>query len=485
MNALSRRAWTGEDLELIEQLAIIEARESFWAFRRYMNPDMIVGWWQHGVALELQNFYEELVAGLAPVWVLEAPPQHGKTRQVTEFVCWLAGKQPHMRSILASYSDELGIGVNQQIQRLMDSEKYANVFPETRLYQGGARFLKTDRDSGKIAWVGQKGSFENTTVEGQITGKGLDFGWVDDPLKGRAEAQSKTIRDKKWAWLIDDFFTRFSESAGLLMVMTRWHVDDPVGRFITHFKDVKRLRYAALAVKDEDFRRKDEPLFPQHKSKHFLLKRKKVMTLASWESLYQQNPIIVGGGEFPIEKITPMVGHPPRGEIKRSVRYWDKAGTAGGGAYTAGVLMHELKDGRIVVGNVKRGQWGALQREAMIKQTCAIDAALVGRLETWVEQEPGSGGKESAERTIANLRGYTVKADKVTGSKELRAEPYAAQVQGGNVWMVVGDWNRDFLDEHENFPNGKYKDQVDAAGGAFAKLIPHLGNSYKLSRAWL
>jgi predicted phage terminase large subunit-like protein len=88
----------------------------------------------------------------------------------------------------------------------------------------------------------------------------------------------------------------------------------------------------------------------------------------------------------------------------------------------------------------------------------------------WVEQEPGSGGKESAENTIRNLAGWTVKADRVTGDKATRAEPLAAQCEAGNVKLVKGDWNSAFLDELTVFPQGKYKDQTDAASGAFNKL---------------
>ena len=95
---------------------------------------------------------------------------------------------------------------------------------------------------------------------------------------------------------------------------------------------------------------------------------------------------------------------------------------------------------------------------------------IKGSYEIGVEQEPGSGGKDIAEATIRNLAGYSVFADRVTGSKQLRAEPFAAQVQGGNVSLVAGDWVRDFLDEAESFPNGKFKDQIDAASGAFARL---------------
>ena len=87
-----------------------------------------------------------------------------------------------------------------------------------------------------------------------------------------------------------------------------------------------------------------------------------------------------------------------------------------------------------------------------------------------IEQEPGSGGKESAETTIRNLAGWRVTADRPTGDKVVRAEPYAAQVQGGNVLLVKGAWNQDFIDEHVSFPVGRAKDQVDAASAAFNLL---------------
>ena len=100
-----------------------------------------------------------------------------------------------------------------------------------------------------------------------------------------------------------------------------------------------------------------------------------------------------------------------------------------------------LKDKRFVIEHVVRGRWSALEREQQIKAWAERDRELIkGSYEIGVEQEPGSAGKESAENTIRNLAGYKVFADKVTGSKEVRAEPFAAQVQGGNVWLIAGPW---------------------------------------------
>ena len=178
------------------------------------------------------------------------------------------------------------------------------------------------------------------------------------------------------------------------MIMTRWHLDDPIGRLIERFPAVKSFRYSAIAEEDERNRSKGEALFPEHKSLSFLLERKKAMTQASWESEYQQNPIVVGGGIFPIEKLTTMALL-DRTNILKSVRYWDKAGTEDAGAYPAGVLIHMLKDKRFVIEHVVRGRWSALEREQHIKAWAERDRELIkGSYEIGVEQEPGSAGKE-------------------------------------------------------------------------------------------
>jgi predicted phage terminase large subunit-like protein len=220
--------------------------------------------------------------------------------------------------------------------------------------------------------------------------------------------------------------------------------------------------------------------FPELKPLDFLLERKRILTQAGWEAEYQQSPIIVGGGIFPIEKLTTLPTMLDRAEIMRSVRSWDKAGTEGGGKYTSGVLMHKMKNKSYVIEHVVRGRWSALDREEHIKTWARIDStnSRPGAYEIVVEQEPGSGGKESAENTIRMLAGYKVYADKVTGSKIVRAGPLAAQVQGGNVHLVAGAWQFAFLDELESWPNGVYLDQGDAAAGAFNRLA--LGPTYNL-----
>jgi predicted phage terminase large subunit-like protein len=167
-------------------------------------------------------------------------------------------------------------------------------------------------------------------------------------------------------------------------------------------------------------------------------------------------------------------------DINLLVRYWDKAGTEGGGAYSAGALMGRRANGRFILLNITRGQWSANSRETMIKQTAASDSEMARTLrcplQIWVEQEPGSGGKESAENTTINLAGYSISLDRVTGSKLTRAMPASAQAEAGNIDLMdpLGATLQSvtaleaFLTEAQNF-NGVtgVKDQVDAFSGAF------------------
>src|SRR5690606_19446496 len=90
-----------------------------------------------------------------------------------------------------------------------------------------------------------------------------------------------------------------------------------------------------------------------------------------------------------------------------------------------------------------------------------------------VEQEPGSGGKESAEATVKNLAGFVAVKDRPTGDKAYRADPYSVQVNEGNVRLLVGAWNEDYIEELKHFPNSTHKDQTDASSGAFASVTKY------------
>lgn len=155
-------------------------------------------------------------------------------------------------------------------------------------------------------------------------------------------------------------------------------------------------------------------------------------------------------------------------------RGWDLAATSedeeGDPAYTAGVLIGKRKNGRYVVANVTNVRLAAADVRKHVKNTCMIDKQKYKRVTERLPQDPGQAGKEQAQSYIKMLSGYIVKAIAETGSKESRAEPFAAQWQAGNVDLVIGEWNESYLTQLESFPESKFKDMVDASSSAFAEI---------------
>jgi predicted phage terminase large subunit-like protein len=182
------------------------------------------------------------------------------------------------------------------------------------------------------------------------------------------------------------------------------------------------------------------------------------------------------GDLFDVPRLVP-VQRPRPEHVIGWVRYWDKAGTgahergATRAKFTVGLLLARVPKAlygvEYIICDVVRGQWGANERDAKILEVAGADPP---HTTIWIEQEPGSGGKQSAEISISDLAGYDVRVERPTGDKVTRARPVAAQVNGGNVGYVLAAWNETLKDELRACPNGVFWDQVDTLAGAFNQL---------------
>jgi predicted phage terminase large subunit-like protein len=155
------------------------------------------------------------------------------------------------------------------------------------------------------------------------------------------------------------------------------------------------------------------------------------------------------------------------------VRFWDMAATEAKQGkdpdYTAGCKMAMTADGMFYVLDVKRQRSTPGVIENLIKQTATMDGV---QTPVFMEQEPGSSGVQAIDHYTRHvLRGFNFRGEKATGSKEVRAAPLSSYAEAGNVKLLKGPWINDFLDELESFPGGEHDDQVDAASGAFGKLV--------------
>lgn len=464
---------TPEEIDLIEKWWQVKARTDFWAFRRYMHPKMKLGWWQRDVARDLTAFHRALLAGERPMLLIMAPPQHGKSVQIIDFIAWLAGQNPDLKTIYASFSERLGVRANLTLQRIYGTSKYKAVFPNTSINLKNAVTVSGQklRNREILEYIDGDGFFRNTTVRGSITGEGLDLGVVDDPIKGREEANSQTTRDKTWEWLLDDFMTRFSEDAGLLGVMTRWHIDDPFGRLIDAMgPKLSVKRYPAIAEHDEPHRKEGEALFEGHKSLEFLSERKKLMFAPNFEALYQQNPVVLGGGMF---KDSWWKYYTCLPDLTHRTIYADTAQkTKEQNDYTVFECWGKSKDGKAVLIDLMRGKWEAPEllthARAFWAKHKALTSKNTGTLRAFKVEDKvsGTGLIQTLKREGIPMIPIPRSTDKVS-----RAMDAAPMVESGNVLLPRdAPWLSDLLAEAAAFPNGKNDDMIDPMMDAIADM---------------
>ena len=162
-----------------------------------------------------------------------------------------------------------------------------------------------------------------------------------------------------------------------------------------------------------------------------------------------------------------------------TIRYWDLASTEPTKTnkepcYTAGVKLLKTKYNQYIIASMIRFRKEPLYTEQIIRQTAVMDGYDV---HIYQEQEPGSSGKNTISHYRRNiLPDFLFSGDLPSGSKFERAMPVASQAEAGNIFILAGHWNEDFLDEIEIFPDGAFMDQVDALSGGFKKIaIPHQG----------
>lgn len=456
---------TDNDLRAIDkELAERKLSEFVKQAWNVLDPGMPLKWGWHMDAV--CDHLEAVTSGEINRLLINIPPGTSKSSLVNIYwPAWEWIKTPSNRIISASHEQNLAIRDTRKMRNLVISD----------WYQDNWGLQLTGDQNQKTYYENVKTGFRQACAVASMTGKRGDRIVWDDPHSAES-ALSDAHRNTALRVFQETLPTRLNdpEKSAIVIVMQRLHEADVSGYILENDLGYEHLmlpmefepeRKCYTSIGFEDPRKEDgELLFADRFPREVVDRDKKVMGSMAVAGQFQQRPAPRGGGFFDWEKLDVVRTHP---KLTKVVRYWDKAGTKDGGAYTAGVKMGKGIDNEFYVLDVVRGQWEASKREKIIRQTAETDGVGVT---VWVEQEPGSGGKESADATIKNLAGYSCKKEPVTGDKAVRAEPYSVAVEAGNVHVVQADWNKPFIDEHKTFPVGKYKDQIDAAGGAFNKL---------------
>ena len=390
--------------------------------------------------------------------LISMPPRHGKTITLAHLLAWRTLYDPACLNFYATFGAELSIHTSRIVRKLA-RQAGVPLSDEAQAVQD----WRTIFDGGLKA----------TSIGGDVTGRGCNGGVIvaDDLVKGREIAESKLARDRAWDWLRDDLLSRWQPGCSVIINATRWHEDDPIGRLLRDSLGLPWIHIELPAVIGDDDAAVDEREDPSARAlwpEQYPLERLKTIRLRGehgWWSLYQQRPFPRGGGMFKRAWFSTVDRAPVGGY---AVRGWDlAASTEQDSANTAGVKLR-FADGRVFVEDVVCIKGTPHEVEQLVVATAKSDGVAVVQD---LPQDPGQAGKAQKSYLASKLHGYDVRFSPETGSKELRAEPFAAQAQALNVMLVRGNWNDAYLDEIESFPAGRLRDRVDATSRAYAALV--------------
>lgn len=459
------------NIDPARDLAILtEAQEDLYFFTRYMFKERRKYKW-------LRNWHhEEVCKALMKVFrgetkrlIINIPPRYSKTEiAVINFMAWCFGKVPDCEFIHVSYSATLAANNAFQTRNLVQEAAYQKVFPNLHLREDSKA-----KDDWRTA---DGGVCYSTGTGGTITGFGAGkfrekFGGaiiIDDPHKA-SEATSKIIREGVIDWFQNTLESRTnSPETPIIVIMQRLHEEDLAGWLLGDRKDGVPVaggngevwEHLCLSAIQPD----GTALWP---AKHNIqtLNRMEQAAPYVFAGQYRQLPAPPAGGFFKPDMIQVVDALPAT--AGQAVRAWDLAATLDDGDFTAGPKMVDGKDGYWYITDMVRGQFDPAEVETTIINTASRDGSNV---KIRLPQDPGQAGKSQAKSFVRKLSGYSVVAKPVSGDKATRAQPFAAQVNVGNVRMLRGEWNDAFVSELRNFPNGKNDDQVDGCADAFNEL---------------
>ena len=291
--------------------------------------------------------------------MITMPPQHGKSEGATRRLpAFVLGQDPDKRIAIVSYNAIKARKFNRELQRIMDDDRYYELFPQTLLagqasYQEqGRRSRNYARNSNECEIVGYQGSFKTIGVGGSLTGEPVDMLIMDDLYKDASSAWSPVIRQNVADWYDTVASTRLHNDSQQLLVFTRWHMEDLAGRLLEQegvYDPIENpqgwllVSFPAIQNRppsEQDPRAEGEPLWPERHSLEKLLEIKG-RSPTVFESLYQQNPQPSQGLMY--EEFNCYTDLPSR---SYSVAYIDAADS--GADYLCALFYKEAEDGNYI-----------------------------------------------------------------------------------------------------------------------------------------
>ena len=439
------------------------ARRTMGDFVLYVDDNYRMNW-HHRL---LCDYLDKLACKEIRRLMVFMPPRHGKSELVSrKFPAYLLGRNPDTSIISCSYSADLASRMNRDVQRLIDSEQYLELFPGTQLSnQHTRRFYETryTRNNNMFEVVDKKGTYRSSGVGGGITGMGGEYIIIDDPVKNREDADSATMREKVYDWYTSTLYTRLEKDGCILLTLTRWHEDDLAGKLLKAAQEgadqwtiLELPAVCEYPPKPYDVRQEGEALWKWKYDEESLEKMKVTVGSRDWAALYQQHPTPGEGGTFKREwwnyyKVLPD-------GLYDFVQSWDCTfKDAQSSDYVVGQVWARKGSSRYLLDQVR----GRMSFTETLRAIRSLSAKWPQAIRKLVEDKAnGTAVIDVLRKEIPGL--IPVEPE---GGKIVRANAVTAVAEAGNIYLPdpsIAPWVHDFVEEHAVFPNGANDDQVDA-----------------------
>lgn len=392
--------------------------------------------------------------------IVEAPPRHGKSELVSRRVpLWHLCTYPERHVTLAGYGAALPEAHSRWVR-----DALAEHGPRV-----GVR-LAADSTAADRWHTTLGGSCRAVGVGGALTGFGSHLLIIDDPISNAEEADSEVMRDKIWDWFLSVAWTRREPGATVVVMCTRWHEDDLIGRILEHqelSRIAKRITFRALAEDDDTLGRKPgEALWPERYDEEALRQTKATQTSRWWNALFQQRPTSAEGAEIKRHWWRWYDELPvARERMDFVVASWDCS-------------FRDTDGSDYVVGTVW-GVYGAyrylldmFRERADFSATCGAVVALNAKWRPNATLIEAKANGDAVINTLADLVPGIVPVEP-QGGKESRVRAASPQIQAGNVYLPKTKWAEELVEEAAAFPLGRHDDQIDSTAQALNWLLHH------------
>jgi predicted phage terminase large subunit-like protein len=393
--------------------------------------------------------------------IFEAPPRHGKSELVSRRVpTWHMSEKPDRHVTLAGYGASLPEAHSRWIRDTI-SEHGASL---------GVR-IASDSTAADRWHTSRGGSCRAVGVGGALTGFGSHLLIIDDPISNAEEADSEVMRDKVWDWFLSVAWTRREPGATVVVMCTRWHEDDLIGRILEQpelSRIAKRLTFRAIAEDDDVLGRKPgEALWPDRYNEQTLAEIKAALPPRWFNALYQQRPTSAEGAEIKRHWWRWYTDLPvPRAGLDMVVASWDCSfRDTDGTDYVAGTVWGIYGSYRYLLDVVR-------ERMDFVTTVGAVKTSF----DKWRPNVTLIEAKANGDAAINTLRTIVpgIVPVEPQGGKESRIRAAAPQIEAGNVWLPNNaPWANQLVEEAAAFPVGRHDDAIDSTAQALNYLLHH------------